>query len=288
MKAALLCLTIWLAMPMGTAHAADAGTVTIVEGHARVLRDMTWYKVVPGARIQEGDIVEAVGTAQVQVELNSGGTLSLGGPGMVFAAALPFAGDKPAGVLDFVLPAGWLKLVAKAPPAGFRVESGPAAVTAVDAIVVQHAQPDAFEVFVESGAAKIVETGLAAKGAAPQDARAGEYWGQSADRPLRSERRAPAAFVAAMPRQLQDPLPVLAPKFKAVKVQLVAEQQLSYAEAEPWLAGAYRKTFLKRFAPRLRDREFRAAVEAHMARYPEWDPILHPEKYQPKVPAESK
>jgi hypothetical protein len=287
MKAALLCLTIWLALPMAPAHAADAGTVTIVEGTARVLRDTTWYKLVPGARIREGDIVEAAGTAQVQAELYAGGTFNLGGPAAVYAAALPFAGDKPSGVLEFALAAGWLKLVANA-PAGIRVQSGPAALVVADAIVVLRAQRDAVELFVESGAAKILETGAAAKGAAPVEARAGEYWAQAGDRPLRSERRAPPSFVAAMPRHLLDPLPVLAPRFKAAKLQLDAEQPISYAEAEPWLAGPYRKAFLKRFAPRLRDREFRAAVEAHIARYPEWDPILHPEKYQPKVPAAPK
>ncbi len=56
----------------------------------------------------------------------------------------------------------------------------------------------------------------------------------------------------------------------------------------PGLPGPYRKLFLKRFQPRLKDREFRAAVEAHIARYPEWDRVLHPEKYLPKVPAEAK
>jgi hypothetical protein len=288
LKVALLCLTIWLVLPVAPVHGADAGTVTIVEGRARLLRDTTWYKLAPGAHIREADIVEALGTAQVQVELSAGGSLNLGGPATVYAAALPFAGDKPSGALEFALAAGWLKLVANAPPAGIRVHSGPLAVVAIDAIVVLRAQSDTIELFVESGAAKLIEAGPAGKGVAPIEARAGEYWAQTGDRPPRSEHRAPPAFVAAMPRQLLDPLPVLAARFKAAKVQLVAEQDISYAEAEPWLAGPYRKAFLKRLVPRLRDREFRAAVEAHIARYPEWDPILHPEKYQPKVPAESK
>ncbi|HEY5310614.1 MAG TPA: hypothetical protein VIK97_19010 [Casimicrobiaceae bacterium] len=288
MKAAFFCLTIWLALSMAPAEAADAGTVTIVEGRARVLRDLTWYKLAPGARIREGDIIEAIDAAQVQTELATGGSLNLGGPGALYAAALPLAGDKPAGPLEFALPAGWLKLAANAAPAGIRVQSGPAMVSVVEAIVVFHAQTDAIGFFVESGGAKLVETGPAGKGAAPVEARAGEYWSQAADRPLRSEPRAPAAFVAAMPRQLLDPLPVLAPRYKSAKVQLVAEQEISFAEAEPWLAGPYRKVFLKRLTPRLRDREFRAAVDARIARYPEWDPILHPEKYQPKVPVEPK
>ena len=68
----------------------------------------------------------------------------------------------------------------------------------------------------------------------------------------------------------------------------MAEQEVTYAEAEPWLAGPYRRIVPEAFQPRLKDREFRAAVEAHIARYPEWDRILHPEKYLPKAPAKAK
>jgi hypothetical protein len=108
------------------------------------------------------------------------------------------------------------------------------------------------------------------------------------DRPLRFERRAPAAFVTAVPRHQIDALPALAAKYKSAKVQLVPGLEITYAEAEPWLSGPYRKLFVKRFQPRLKDPEFRAAVETRITRYPEWDRILHPEKYMPKVPAEAK
>jgi hypothetical protein len=37
-----------------------------------------------------------------------------------------------------------------------------------------------------------------------------------------------------------------------------------------------------RFAPRLKDPEFRKQLEAHLTQYPEWDPILHPEKHPPE------
>ncbi len=55
--------------------------------------------------------------------------------------------------------------------------------------------------------------------------------------------------------------------------------EVTLAEAQPWLDGPYRKAFLRRFAPRLRDPAFRAGVEARLAAYPEWDRTLHPERY---------
>jgi len=286
-------LAFWLALPVPCAYAADAGVVSIVEGPSRLLRDTTWYKLAPGARFQEGDILVATGSGQVQVELVSGDVFNLGAPGTLFAAAAPMTGDKLTGPVDLWLPEGWLKLAASTPASGFRVDLEPASsaisLSATEDVVVVHAKAGAMELFVESGAAKLTE-GATTKTRSPgvTDLKSGDYAAQSADHPLRIEQHAPASFVTAIPRHMLDKLPAFAAKYKAAKVQLVPEQEVTYAEAEPWLAGPYRKLFLKRFQPRLKDREFRAAVEVHIARYPEWDRVLHPEKYAPKAPAQAK
>ena len=88
-----------------------------------------------------------------------------------------------------------------------------------------------------------------------------------------------------MPRHFVDPLPALAAKLRS-KPALAIDREISFAEAEPWIAGRDRAVFEKRFAGRLRDPAFRNAVLPHVARYPMWDRLLHPEKYVPKtVPA---
>jgi hypothetical protein len=282
-------LVLWLALPVPCAYAADAGIVSIADGPCRLLRDTTWYKLVPGARLREGDILVAAGTGQIQVELATGGAFNLGAPGTLFAVAVPMSGDKLTGPVELSLTEGWLKLSANAPPAGFRVQVDPTSIEAIEAVVVMHAASSAMEVFVESGAAKIVDAGTPkGRTSVGTELKGGDYATQSTERPLRLERRAPAAFVTAVPRQMIDALPALAAKYKSAKVQLVPGLEITYAEAEPWLSGPYRKLFLKRFQPRLKDREFRAAVEARLAHYPEWDRVLHPEKYQPKAPAEAK
>lgn len=289
MKFSPFWLVLLLALPVPCAYAADAGIVSIVDGPCRLLRDTTWYKLVPGARLREGDILVAAGTGQIQVELATGGAFNLGAPGTLFAVAVPMSGDKLTGPVELSLTEGWLKLSANAPPAGFRVQVDPTSIEAIEAVVVMHAAPGAMELFVESGIAKIGEVGTPkGKTSVGTELKGGDYAAQSTDRPLRLERRAPAAFVTAVPRQMIDALPALAAKYKSAKVQLVPGLEITYAEAEPWLTGPYRKLFLKRFQPRLKDREFRAGVEARMAHYPEWDRILHPEKYQPKAPAEAK
>jgi hypothetical protein len=285
MKTTSLCLVLWLCLTAAPGFAADGGIFTIVEGSSRVLRDTKWYKLVAGARFQEGDIIDAADKAQVQIELTKSGTLNLVGPATLFAAAMPMRNDQLTGALEFALPRGWLKLAAKNADAGVRVRSPVAVLNLQDSVVVMHIEPNSMEMFVESGAVKITESGAGGRDGATHDAKSGEYWARSADRPLSTERRAPSPFVAAMPHHLIDPLPSIAVRYKDVRVQLVPDRDITYAEAAPWLNGPYRKSFLKRFGPKLQDREFRGAVEANIAHYPEWDRVLHPEKYLPKSPA---
>jgi hypothetical protein len=66
------------------------------------------------------------------------------------------------------------------------------------------------------------------------------------------------------------------------KPTLVVDHEITYAEAEPWLATRDRAVFEKRFAGRLRDPAFRSAAQPNLARYPMWDRMLNPEKYAPK------
>ena len=133
--------------------------------------------------------------------------------------------------------------------------------------------------FVESGSARIVETSRTGRDGLAHDAKSGEYWSRDGDKPMVSERRAPVKFVASMPRHLIERLASLSAKFKGKKTPLPVDREITLAEADPWLAGPYRRTFARRFAGRLADPTFRKAVEANVAAYPEWDRILHPEKY---------
>lgn len=284
MKSASFLLALWLALPLTSAWAADGAIATLIEGRVRILRDTTWYTVVPGMGIRQGDVIDAAGAAQVLVELANDDAFYLSGPATVLVASLPVAENKAAGPTELYLVSGWLKFVAKAPKAGARIQLSNAIVSTAEAITVVHASPTTFELFMESGSAKIAQLDANGRPGPVQDVNAGEYWGRSAGQ-SRIERHAPAQFVAAMPRPLLDPLPAFKARYKTARVTPVAAGEVTFAEAEPWLASPYRKQFVKQFTPRLRDREFRAAVDARIARYPEWDRILHPEKYQPKEPA---
>jgi hypothetical protein len=284
MTIARLCLGLWLAWTALPGYAADAGLVTIVEGSARVLRGTVWYRLAPGAPVQDGDLIDAGDRALVQVELTAGGTLHVVGPANLYAAALPWRNDKLDGPMEFALDRGWLKLAATAPAAVFRVRTPSVLITASEATIVTRHDGKMFELFIESGNAKVSESTRIGRDGAAYDAKVGEFWSRDADKPFTTERRAPAKFVASMPRHLTDRLANLAAKFKGQRPTLAVDREITLAEADPWLSGPYRRAFSRRLGGRLADPTFRKAVEANIAAYPDFDRVLHPEKY-PAQPA---
>jgi hypothetical protein len=261
-------------------YGADIGVVTILDGGVRVLRGATWYKLVEGARVQDGDVVDAAERAQVQIELTSGGIVNFAGPaGLLAVGAGATAGareGKQSAPAEVYLPRGWLKMAAKQGGAPLRIRTASGTVSGADTVAVVHADADAIEVFVESGSAKLQEPGKSSGDGIAHDVRGGEFALRAPDRPFATAGAAPLKFVGAMPRHFRDPLPSRAAQYAVVRVQLASDRPISYAEAEPWLASPYRRLFIKRLQPRLSDPEFRTSAMAKPQAYPEWQAALAP------------
>lgn len=255
----------------------DTGVVTLVDGKPRLLRATTWYKLVPGARLEEADIVEMRDREQVQIELAGGSIVNFVGGNLYIMPAAP---KGTSGATLLVIPRGWVKVVAKAPGVRLRAASAEVGIAAGAAVV--RTDGTRLETFVELGTVRF--TTLAPSGAAQgtHDAKQDEFWSKAASGAFVPSARPPKAFVDAMPRHFADPLPSFAGKYKS-RPQLAADGEVSYPEAQPWLAGRDRPVFERRFAGRLADPAFRKAVEPDVARYPSWDRRLHPEKYAPPV-----
>jgi hypothetical protein len=269
-----------LALFAAGAAAAEAGIYTIVDGDVRVLRETAWFRLAPGARARDGDILDAVNEhSQVQLEWTSGGAANLQGPALVHVGAV-VAADNKSGAAEMLVRRGWIKAAAN--KRAMRLRLPTATLDFAGAIVVARGDAERSELFVESGSARFASVVARGKAPAPLDAKAGDYVERAGDRAAVAQPRPTHAFVAALPRQFRDALPALAANFPE-EPELVRGREISLAEAEPWLApGASRRTFVRRFTPRLSDPAFRAAVNARITAYPEWDRILHPEKYRPK------
>ena len=270
------CFALLLALGMAAAQAqaAERGVYTLIDGEARVLRGVTWLRLVPGARIEEGDIVDA--RSYVQLELAGGAALALQGPALAYVAAL--SGERARPPAEIVLSGGWTKFAGNAKTVPVRLRLPAAIVEVGDGIVVVHGGSAATEVFVESGSARVGIPVARGKEPAPREAKEGELWTRSGERAFVADERPSPAFVAAMPRDFRERLPSLAGRFAAPPPPLAAGRDVTFDEAWPWLSGPWRKPFVKRFAPRLADPEFRASAATHPI--PEWDRTLHPEKYR--------
>ena len=285
--------TMWLAgcclfLASALCYGADVGVVTILDGNARLLRGTSWHKLIEGVRLQDGDVIDAA-DAQVQIELSAGPIVNLVGPAELFAASAGSREGKQLAPAEMYLTRGWLKLAVKQGGVALRVRSPAAAITTGDGVAVMHVAPEALEAFVERGdTTRLTEPGKGAAEGAAHEVKGGEFAIYASDRPFATAGAAPQKFVAAMPRHFRDPLPNRAALYQVSRVQLVADRPITYAEAEPWLSGPYRRAFLKRLQPRLADAEFRGPVMAKLQAYPEWHDILVPPEPKDKAEAPPK
>jgi hypothetical protein len=277
----VLLLALWAA----AASAAERGIYTVVDGDSRVLRKTTWYRLEAGARAEAADVVDAGEHGQVQIELPGGSAISIVGPALAYVGETGTADPKAVPMSGLTLLRGWLKAANAAKAPALRLDLPGSALRIADGIVVVHCDPVQTEFFVESGRANVMTP--AARGKEQlKEAREGEFWHRSGDRAFENDDRPSQPFVAAMPRALRDPLPHLASRFEAAPPALPAGRDVTFAEAEPWLAGPMRRIFARRFAPRLSDPAFRGAAAAARP-VPEWDRTLHPERYPPRDSADA-
>ena len=263
------CLYVVTSLALG----AETSVVTVLDGGARMLRGATWYRLAEGARVQDGDLIEAAEHAQVQVELATGDSLNIDGLAWLYVVRAPRDGKQTA---EFYMPQGWIKLAAKPPSSPLRLRTSLGTIDAGSAIAVARVAANSLDLFVESGTARV-----SSLDAAPRDVHGGDFATRTTDRTLSVAGGASQAFVAAMPRHFMDTLPARADKYGTARVELVVDRPISFAEAEPWLNSPYRAAFIKRLQPRLADPAFRTAVMANVQAYPEWSSVLVP----PSAPA---
>jgi hypothetical protein len=263
----------------------EIGTVTLINGPLRLIRGATVLQGVEGVRLHVDDIVESSGFAQM--ELSGGEIVALGGPSRVLLLRFSHAGSRSAGgsSAELVLLSGWLKSE-RGPHAGnYRFDSPLIAAAVSDGTVVMHSAAQESEVFVESGSARVAEVSQGGVWRDPQLVKSGQFCSRSAGKQVVTSSRPSSSFVASMPREFRDTLPPIASHFNGKPPEPKRDHEVSYSDVQAWLSTsqAWRRGFVKRFQNRLSDPAFRNALEAHLEDYPEWDPVLHPERYQSKA-----
>ena len=264
-----------LAYPLAAAAADPAATVTLLEGPAGLVRGVTRYALAEGVRVQSGDIIEVGDKGLAEIEFPDGVALGLGAGTRMLAVSMP-RGKSAAG--DYYVMQGALKIAGVNKSARLRFSTPIFTLQPAEGVSVMIVRGEEGSVFVESGGARL------AAGPATLSLKSGEFFSVKAGQKGAVAPRPSQAFIGAMPKAFLDPLPSRLARYKEREVQPKRVDDASYADVEAWLKAppAIRRPLVARFEQRASDPKFRAGLDANLRFHPEWDPILHPEKYPPK------
>jgi hypothetical protein len=260
----------WQAMAQGI-------TMTLLEGKVWVIRGTSVLPCSEGMRLLQGDILETTTAGFAQVEFN-GGTIAALGPasqGFVFRAGGTGG--------ELVLLSGWLKGETSAKDGPFRYLTTHLGAATRDGTLVIHASPNGAEIFVESGSGTVSEMSPQAMTGHSVSAKSGQFLSRKSGKNVVVGARPDGAFLELLPPAFRDTLPSHLVAFQGKKAPSSprGDHEVTYPEIQPWLTigEAWRGGFVERFKPRLKDPDFRRAVEEHLHDHPEWDLVLHPENY---------
>lgn len=281
----LLCLlALWPALSFA---APPLGVVTIVDGGATLIRGSTRQPVVEGQRVAAEDIVATGSARHLRIEFDDGLLLDLG-PATQLQLQPRLRGDTVRRAARLYLLQGWAKLAAPAagaPARGPQLTSAMLDVQGAGRGTVVSIEGEQVAVFAESGAATLLERRVGGGVVALKEGHFYAGTGSAAGEVSATPR---PGFIQRVPRAFLDTLPARAAQFKGKPGASAPATPLVYADVQPWIDAepALRGGFVPRWRALTRQGEFRKALEQNLSAHPEWDRVLHPERYLPK-PASS-
>jgi hypothetical protein len=275
----LLCVASLLASSLACAQ--PASVVGIVEGSATLIRQTTRYALAEGVALNEQDIIETAPGAFAQIELPGGVLVGLGESTRLILRPRVGKGLTPPPPLYLLQ--GWLKTSTS----GTFAYASPSFEVATQAgTTVVHTMGAQYEVFLESGAAKLT---LRDSAKTVAQLASGDFAQRREGATPTVARRAAPEFLTKVPRQFRDQLPARGEKFAKRNVAPKALGELGYTDVAAWLRTepGLRLPLLPLWKPRAADLTFRAAAKANLAQHPEWEPYADPEGYARRMAEEA-
>jgi len=137
-------------------------------------------------------------------------------------------------------------------------------------------------VFAESGETLLAERRTDAP-AAPVSLKEGAFYTRAGTGAGEASANPKPGFIARVPKPFLDTLPARAALFRDKEPASVSAGALVYADVQAWIDAepALRGGFVTRWRALARQGEFRKGLEQGLAAHPEWDRVLHPERYLP-------
>jgi hypothetical protein len=240
-----------------------------------------------GTRLRQGDILESSDKGFTQLEFKGGEIVALGPSSRIYLLRHGAGGKVASGVpgTELVLLSGWLKGQSDAHAGSYRYESPFLAATTGNGTVVFHSNESGCEIFVEAGSAAVAEVSPNGNVGKPTTGDTEQFFSRHQGKSIVTDSRPSSTFIESLPPPFRDTLPSRLAHFTK-PVEPKVQHPVSYVEIQAWLTmpSAWRRGFVDRFEPRLKDAEFRKQLESHEGEYPEWRPILHPESHPQQTP----
>jgi hypothetical protein len=262
------------------ASAAVPALVSILQGDATLVRQTSRYALAEGVALADGDIVETAADAFMQIELEDGTIIGIAEKGRLLLKPQITAPRTTSAAPRLYLLEGWIKLTTlpKA-PAEFAFLAPAFELVTPGATIVTRVRPRGYELFVESGNARLVArsgvSGLKGNDFVNQAA--------NADKPTIGANLG-GEFLQLLPRQFRDRLPARAALFTGRIVAPKPIGPIEYADVRAWLHAepGVRLALSKQWRPRAADRAFRAELATNLAAHTEWERVLYPKRFLPK------
>lgn len=269
------------AAPRSNTTAANRiGIATILEGKATLIRGLSQSDAVEGIRLLPGDLIRTQAKSLLRIEYPDECSLEAG-PATELQLFHP--GEKRRGRPALYLLQGWLKLGCQSGSEA-AVSSKDLDVLGISRVVVIRINGDSRAVFAEQGTARVVKHRAGDFGSVSLNP--GDFLEVEPDVTAEIQPRPTAAFMEALPRAYRDTLP----SRYSIYVSRVAEPQSQrsfvYTDVEQWLncEPVIRRQFVGWWVHKINDPAFRGPLDRDLAKHPEWDRILHPEKYEVQDP----
>lgn len=274
----LLCNPAW---------SSSRGIAAIVDGDVLLIREATKYKLDEGVTLSRDDLVETSEQARlVRIELHDGSMFDLGpATRVMIAPSLPSSRTR-ATPLIYLLQ-GWVKWTAGKTTGA--LVSAPIDVQGLSNSLVISVQDNDSFAFAEAGEWTLIERrGVKSVTATTSTLQREQFYVREGDAKGKLLDRPTPDFLKRVPRAFLDTLPARKERF--TQMPAVAPKRLgeiAYDDVQPWLNAepALRRLFIPRWRAKAAEPDFQKALLADMASHPEWDPVLHPEKFQPRGPS---
>jgi hypothetical protein len=260
-----------LHIPEVFAASANLGVLALAEGPVALIRGTARYEAAAGTPLQPGDFIDSDESA-VQIEGLAGARIATGPHTRLYL-------DRKGTATQVILLSGWLKIDALPGIKGGKlvVDATGLSVDMSHAVSVVHTDGTDTEVFCEAGTLPLSVASAGGVDGHTLSLRQEEYAQRKGNGSVDSTGRPDAGFLQSMPSAFFDPLPAVALKKQPAPVPGKL-REVSVEDVAPLLSQlpkADLRALAKRFAPRLADASFRAAVTQQFGGTLEWETELY-------------